>query len=111
VTAAPVRTVERGYASSTGRRAGQVSRVHVIRDIPPRTERGLAAGHQTWCGQTTGRHQNSAAIVRDAPHVLPDGLAWCPHCIGRAAEYLGLLEVVARVIGISRDGLAEERAG
>jgi len=70
VTGASVRTVERGYASSTGRRAGQVSRVHVIRDTPPRTERGLEAGHQTWCGQTTGKHQDSAAIVRDAPHAL-----------------------------------------
>ena len=101
-----VRTLERGYAASTSRRSTRVTRVHVIRDAPPRRDRMLPAGRETWCGQGAGDHRDSTAIVRDTPHVLPEGLAWCPHCIGRAAEHLGRLEEVARVIGISRDGLA-----
>lgn len=90
-----IRTLERGY--TTTRRAGQVRRLHVIREVGPRGWDGST--RQTWCGQLGGRHTRSEPIIRDAPHPLPDGLRWCPDCIGHLAEQLGRLDDVARLIG------------
>jgi hypothetical protein len=99
-----IRTVERGYPASRARRAGQVTRVHIIREGKPAPRnatylRGVPDG-QLWCGQNAGDHRDSTALVRDAPHELPEGLSWCPHCLGRAAEHLGKLGDVARLLGI-----------
>ena len=92
----PVRTVERGYYSGSSRRAGQVRRVHVIRETPTRS---LPPGSGTFCGQGTGRHRNSMPVVREVPHPLPEGLRWCPACLGHLAEQLGRLGEVARLLG------------
>lgn len=95
-----VRTVERGYFASTGRRSKRVTRVHVIRETGTRS---LAPGSQTLCGTSATRHQNSEPVVRNVPHPLPEGLAWCPACIGHLAERLGRLGEVARVLGVEAE--------
>jgi hypothetical protein len=95
-----VRTLERGYAASTGNRAGQVRRVHVIREEGPRGWEGST--RRTWCGGIAGNHRDSVPVIRDAPHELPEGLAWCPKCIGHLAEQLGRLGEVARLLGAER---------
>lgn len=93
MTATVPRAVYRGYSSKSGKRAGQVRRLHVIRehgpgDAPP--------GSQTLCGQSAGRHTDSpAVIISPLPDRPPDGLLWCPKCIGHLAERLGLLGEVA----------------
>lgn len=88
------RAVYRGYWKD-GRRAGQVTRIHIIR------EAGKRPGEQTWCGQGTGLHKNSQPVVLDPmPAQPPPGLAWCPMCIGHLAEVLGRLgEVAAALAG------------
>lgn len=90
-----VRTVERGYV--TGKRAGQVKRLHVIREEGP----GDYQGQQTMCGQHAWPVTKSEPVIRDAPHPLPDGLTWCPKCVGHAAEHLGRLDDVARLLGLT----------
>jgi len=101
-----MRTLERGY--TTGRRAGQVCRVHVIREVGP----GDYRGKQTMCGQHAWPVTNSEPVIRDAPHPLPDGLSWCPKCIGLAAEELGRLDDVARLIGAApREATSNGKGG
>lgn len=92
-----IRTCQRSYADST-RRSARVTRVHVVRETATRS---LAAGEQTLCGQHAYPVTNSEGIVRDAPHALPDGLSWCPKCVGHLAERLGRLDEVARLIGVA----------
>ena len=92
-----VRTVERGYAASTGRRAGQVRRVHVIREKGPGN---WEPGSQALCGSHAWNVTDSPAIIRDAPHELPEGLTWCPKCVGHLAELLGRTHAVARLLGL-----------
>ena len=94
-----VRTIIRGYKASTGRRAGQVRRVHVIREEGPRGWDNSERGNQTMCGQHAWNVTDSPALIRDIPHPLPEGLSWCPACIGHLAEQLGLLGEVARMLG------------
>jgi hypothetical protein len=91
------RAVYRGYWQG-GKRSARVTRLHVIRDTP-------VAGHrsdfrpfrqppalQTWCGQGAGLHQHSEPVIVDPmPDAPPEGLAWCPQCIGHLAERYGLL--------------------
>lgn len=95
----PVRTVERGYYSGSGRRAGQVTRVHVVREEGPRRWDGDAGHRQTWCGQSAWNGRGSVPLFREAPHPLPEGLRWCPACIGHLAEQSGRLGEVARLLG------------
>lgn len=94
-----IRTVQRGYHDGKPKPAGQVRRVHVIREEGPAGRQG---GSQTLCGQGAWRVTHSPPIFRDAPHALPDGLTWCPACIGHAAEVLGQLEAVARFLGLAQ---------
>jgi hypothetical protein len=93
ITPRRIRTVQRGYATST-KRSSRVTRVHVVR------EDGKHAGRQTMCGQHAYDVTNSEAIIRNTPHPLPGGLTWCPKCIGHAAEHLGRLDEVARLLGV-----------
>jgi hypothetical protein len=87
----PVRAVYRGYWTG-GKRAGQVRRLHVIREDGPR---GWPPGTQTLCGQGTWGVQHSDAVILDPlPDRPPEGLAWCPKCVGHLAEKLGLLTEV-----------------
>jgi hypothetical protein len=73
--------------------------MHVIRETGPfgRTDERYL---QTWCGQTAGDVTNSQAIIRDAPHGLPDGLSWCPVCVGHLADHLGRTGELARLLGL-----------
>jgi hypothetical protein len=89
------RAVYRGYYSGHGR-AGQVRRLHIIREEGPK---GSEPGSQTLCGQHTWHVQNSdAVIISPLPAVPPEGLSWCPACVGKQAELSGLLgEFAARL--------------
>ena len=85
------RGLYRGYWSG-GKRAGQVRRLHIIREGGPK---GWAPGKQTMCGQGAWDVTHSDAVILDPlPDRPPDGLAWCPKCIGHLAERLGLLEEI-----------------
>jgi hypothetical protein len=53
------------------------------------------------CGVAAWNCTSSPPLIRDAPHELPDGLSWCPKCIGLLAERQGLLNAVAALIGAS----------
>jgi hypothetical protein len=92
VTIRTPRAIHRGYVSG-GRRAGQVRRLHIVReDGPP----GWQPGTQTLCGQGAWSVTRSDAVVIDPiPARPPDGLRWCPKCVGHLAEVLGLLDDIA----------------
>lgn len=98
------RAVYRGYWQG-GKRSARVTRLHIIRETPvaghrsayrPHRERAAA---QTWCGQSAGRHTNSEPVILDPmPPAPPEGLSWCPACIGHLAGQLGVLgDVAARL--------------
>jgi hypothetical protein len=100
------RAVYRGYYQS-GKRAGQVTRLHIIREDGPRGAiregrvRGVPAGSQTLCGQGALKHRNSdPVIISPMPAEPPEGLSWCPKCVGCQAELSGLIgEFAARLAG------------
>jgi len=102
------RAVYRGYVHG-GRRAGQVRRLHVIRDTPVAHHGDRACwprAEYTWCGQSAGLHQKSAPqVISPLPDRPPEGLAWCPACIGHLAEYYGLLGEVAASLAAYDPGL------
>lgn len=79
------RAVHSGYYDGRPR-AGQVRRVHIVREDGPRP------GQDAMCGQAARPVTNATPVVIDPmpPHP-PDGLEWCPHCLGRLAERLGAL--------------------
>lgn len=95
------RAVYRGYWQG-GKRSARVTRLHVIRETPVRGHRSVyrpfhePAAMQTWCGQSAQQHTNSEPVVFDPmPSSPPEGLRWCPACIGHLAEVYGLLGVIA----------------
>jgi hypothetical protein len=97
-----VRAFYRGYNAATGRRAGQVRRLHVMR------EDGKFAGKQGLCGAPGWNHNNSPAVILEPlPAKPPAGLSWCNSCIGHAAHLVGQLEAVAQTIA----DLAEATCG
>lgn len=80
-----VRAIHSGYYDGHPR-AGQVRRVHIIREDGPRP------GRDAMCGQAARKVTNATPVVLDPmPLRPPDGLEWCPHCLGRLAEHLGAL--------------------
>lgn len=83
------------YHDATARRALQVRRLHIYR------EDGKWAGKQGLCGVDAWDTTNAPKVVLDPlPARPPDGLTWCPRCVGMAAERLGFLdEFAARVAG------------
>jgi hypothetical protein len=86
------RGLYRGYWSG-GKRAGQVRRLHIIREDGPK---GWEPGKQVLCGQAAWPCRNSKPVILDPlPDRPPEGLEWCPKCIGLLAERLGLLQEVA----------------
>jgi hypothetical protein len=109
VTAARLRGVYRGYW--TGRaRAGQVRRVHIIREDGPK---GWEPGKQTLCGQHAWPVTNSEPVILDPlPATPPPGLTWCPKCVGHAAELAGLLDdLAARLAAWDPTATQATRAG
>lgn len=104
MSAQPVRAraVYRGYHQG-GKRSARVTRLHIIRDTPVyRASYGpihSRSGEQTWCGQFATPHTNSEPVIFDPmPAEPPEGLAWCPACIGHLAERYGLLGEVASML-------------
>ena len=96
------RGLYRGYWSG-GKRAGQVRRLHIIREDGPK---GWAPGKQTMCGQGAWDVTHSDAVILDPlPDRPPEGLAWCPKCIGHLAERLGLLEEIGSSLAAYDSGL------
>jgi hypothetical protein len=92
VTITTPRAVYRGYWTG-GKRAGQVRRLHVIREEGPA---GWEAGKLTWCGQQVWAVTHSdPVILSPMPARPPEGLEWCPKCVGHLAELLGLLGEIA----------------
>lgn len=87
----------RGYVDA-GRRAGQVKRLHILRNTPRRVVRASRPPSYStgWCGihawDVTG---SSAVVLNPMPDRPPAGLEWCPACIGHLADTLGLLDAVA----------------
>ena len=101
---ARARAMYRGYYEGS-RRAGQVGRLHVIRDKGPA---GWEDGKQAWCGQAAWKCENSPPVILDPiPSRPPDGLRWCPACIGHLAERYGLLDEVAASVAAYDPGLSE----
>lgn len=54
---------------------------------------------QGWCGtpawDTTG---SRVAWLDELPETPPDDLWWCPICVGRAADHLGVLDSLAQLV-------------
>jgi hypothetical protein len=83
------RAFYRGYVDG-GPRAGQVKRLHVMR------EDGKFAGRQSLCGTHGWDVTRSQTVVIDPmPGVAPEGLAWCPTCIGWLADCLDRIDAIA----------------
>jgi len=80
-------------------RSVKVTRVHILRDDNSRPLRATHRAHdnlparpQAECGTSAGQHCGSEPIILDPmPLAPPDGLTWCPLCLGRLAERAGLL--------------------
>lgn len=73
------------------RRAGQVTRFHIVR------EDGKWANRQALCGIHFWGVTHSEPVVFDPmPAEPPEGLRWCPMCVGRLAEQLGNLDLLVR---------------
>jgi hypothetical protein len=85
-----MRAFYRGYHNGSERRAGQVRRLHIMR------EDGKYPGRQAYCG--TGGYDvthSTTVLIDPLPATPPDGLAWCGACVGRAAERTGQLDTWA----------------
>lgn len=100
-----MRAFYRGYNAATGRRAKQVRRLHVMR------EDGKFAGKQGLCGAAGWAHTDSPPIVIDPlPVDPPDGLEWCRSCVGHAADLVGQLAAMARMVAAHDDVGRQEAA-
>jgi hypothetical protein len=95
------RAVYRGYWQG-GKRSARVTRLHIIRETPVAAHRSAyrpfhePPSEQTWCGQFATACTNSEPVIFDPmPSAPPEGLKWCPQCIGHLAEVLGKLDELA----------------
>jgi hypothetical protein len=57
----------------------------------------IIRGEETaWCGKSSAMHRTSEPQVIDPmPASAPEGMLWCPACIGYLAARCGLLDEVA----------------
>jgi hypothetical protein len=111
------RAVYRGYWQG-GKRSARVTRLHIIRDTPVAGHRSAyrpfreRPGVETWCGQSAQPHTNSEPVIFDPmPAVPPEGLLWCPQCIGHLAERYGLLGEIAECLAAWDPGLCPDVDG
>ena len=88
------RAFHRGYVTD-GKRAGQVRLFHVIREHGP----GDQVATHALCGTHAWPCRASDPVIFEPmPAAPPEGLTWCPACIGRLAELQGVLgDVAARL--------------
>lgn len=64
------------YPANGDRLAGQVKRLHIMR------EDGKNPGRQGHCGTHATDVTNSRVVILDAvPYVPPEGLTWCGSCV------------------------------
>ncbi len=104
------KAVYRNYTPG-GTRGKQVRRLHVLRETPVRDYSHQRDYPQTWCGQGAGRHHDSdPVIISPMPQQPPEGLSWCPKCIGLLAEYYGLIGEVAASLAAYDPGLTDLHA-
>ena len=98
----------RGYVDN-GKRASQVHRLHILRESPVRGS--LEPRKSGWCG-TTGWDVTASrtVLISPLPARPPEGLEWCPACVGRYAEWLGLLGDVAGEVAAYDPGLGVREA-
>jgi hypothetical protein len=83
------RAFYRGYVQD-GPRAGQVKRLHIMR------EDGKWAGRNALCGVQAWHVTRSRTMILDPmPSVPPEGLDWCPTCVGQYADVVGLIGEIA----------------
>ena len=111
------RAVYRGYWQG-GKRSARVTRLHIIRDTPVAAHSSAyrpfhqPSAVQTWCGQSATRHQHSEPVIIDPmPSSPPEGLKWCPACVGHLAELLGVLGEVAAGLAAGSETAATREAG
>lgn len=87
------RAFYRGYSESSGKRAGQVRRIHVMR------EDGTFPGRQGQCGIHGWDVTDSLTHIIDPMQATPpDGLEWCTLCLLRLAEFEGRVNAVAGLL-------------
>lgn len=100
------RAFYRGYVDGAAR-AGQVCRLHIMREDHP-----TFPGRIALCGVHGWDVTRSTTVIFDElPQCAPDGLGWCPTCVGRHADTLGLLDSFgARLTAADRADIAEDAA-
>lgn len=91
------RAFHRGYRSE------RTWRLHLLRDTEPapRTTSRLRGPRtpQGWCGTHAWDVTDSTVVWIDpAPETPPAGMTWCPGCIGRYAERIGILDRIAAAV-------------
>jgi hypothetical protein len=93
----PARQPRAVYCTGT-RHTGQVRRLHIIREQGPK---GADPGSHALCGAGVWSLSNSEPVIVDPmPAGPPEGLSWCPKCVGCQAELSGLIgEFAARLAG------------
>lgn len=87
-----MRAFHSGYYEGSGR-SDRVKRLHIMR------EDGSFPGRSALCGTNGWNCQRAPRVIDDPmPATPPAGLAWCPACVGKAAEKVGLIDAFAAQI-------------
>lgn len=91
------------YYRSAGNAGGLVNRLHILRTTPftrPNINRDRHMTKQGFCGQAAYSTRTTPIMITPLPQTPPPGLAWCPLCIGRYAEHLGVLGELAQAVAL-----------
>lgn len=82
------------------RRCDRPVSVHIVRTTAkqPQYARWPRDYPQAWCGVAAREALNSPRVDVDPLQPLAEGLAWCGPCVGRAAEYAGVLPAVVELL-------------
>lgn len=95
-----------GYNAQAGRKPRQVQRVHIaappglIRNhrVTPGYGRPSGEIHQAVCAVAAYGTAKAPVIPHDPAAPLPEGLTWCPTCLGKTAEHLGASGQLAALV-------------